>query len=660
MRLNQQQSEAVRIVDRPLLVLAGAGSGKTRVITEKIKYLIEQHRYAPKSIYAVTFTNKAANEMRERLMGTLGKERAKAVRVRTFHTLGLSILKRHGHFLGLRSGFSIYDQNDSAHLLALIAPELDSNELALLQDRIGSWKNDRLLPEGLRGRAKDDQEALAIEYYAEYQKHLLAYNAVDFDDLVLKTLLLLERESHVLAYWQDQVRYLLVDEYQDTNVSQYHLVRVLMGDRPHFTVVGDDDQSIYAWRGARPENLNDLAKDFPNLELIKLEQNYRSTGHILKAANRLIAVNPHLYDKSLWSTLGEGDPIEIHDFSGDDEEAEFIADHIAHQQLVYKRRLDSFAILYRGNHQSRRFEMALQRRRIPVNIVGGTSFFQQEEVNILLHYLKLIANPEDDAALLRVINIPSREIGAASLLKLTEFAKVHELTLFETLAHPQLHSFIGRNIAHRCLRFHQIILEAQALLDDVEALFHQLIESINYSQYLQEISSSPQAFERRMKSVEQLSRWFIDQPRNLREILSHLTLISILESSDGEKEQDAVTLMTLHSAKGLEFPTVFLVGAEEDIIPHRNSIDEGESGIQEERRLFYVGITRAQKQLFITYCRQRRRYGEWESRARSRFIDELPEENILRRGESAPSKEELQQVRSDTFAALTAMLEGNS
>ncbi len=654
MKLNPEQASAVNHIHTPLLVLAGAGSGKTRVITEKIKYLIEEQFYDPRSVYAVTFTNKAAKEMADRLAGTLGKEKGRKVKVSTFHTLGLSILKKHGKLLGLRKGFSIYDQKDTFQLMESLI-EADNDTIRLALDRISTWKNDMRSLSSLQNEAVDEYEQSLVELYERYQAQMISYNAIDFDDLILLPMQLLRENAEVRSYWQKEIRYMLVDEYQDTNLCQYEVVKLLIGAGKHLTVVGDDDQSIYAWRGARPENLHQLKVDFPTLTLVKLEQNYRSTGHILKAANHVISLNPHLYDKALWSNLGDGERIEIRDFKSAEAEAEYVATTIVHDAMLNGSQYSDYAVLYRGNHQSRIFEMALRMRGIPVKVVGGTSFFQQPEVKDLLSYLKLIVNPEDNPSLLRIINIPKREIGAVTLKKITEFADLHKLSLFETLEHPHLSSFIGKS-GQRCALFAKMIRELGKYEMDVETLFDKLTNAIGYDEYLREQSASPKAFERKQNSVNALREWFVGESAPLGDILSHLTLISILENQNEEKEENAVTLMTLHSAKGLEFPYVFMVGLEEDILPHRNSIDN--DMVEEERRLFYVGVTRARQKLDITYCRQRKRYGEWESCKVSRFLHELPEDNITwhKTGE-APSKEVMRENTSKTLAGLQSMLD---
>lgn len=655
MQLNQQQLEAVHSIGQPLLVLAGAGSGKTRVITEKIKYLIRECHYPSANIYAVTFTNKAAKEMQERVKSTLTRDEARGLKVTTFHRLGLQILKKHGHLCGLKKGFSIYDQRDS---LALLTDLLgDSDEAKQTQNQISQWKNDHCTVESLR-ESVDDLLIVPINAYADYRDQLLTYNAVDFDDLIFLPLQLLKNNEDVLKFWQREIRYLLVDEYQDTNLCQYELVKLLMAHKSGLTVVGDDDQSIYAWRGARPENLHKLHEDFPNLKMIKLEQNYRSTGHILNAANKVISFNPHLHEKVLWSSLGMGDEITIDEFKSAQDEIDFVVLSIEECAALSGGDYNQFAILYRGNHQAKVYEMALNMRNIPVRVVGGTSFFQQPEIKDLISYLKVIVNQEDTASLLRIINVPKREIGVVSLKKIIEFSNVNHLSLYDTLKHSQLSNVVGKGVGHRCIHLLETIERTKSLLakGETKIALERLLRDIHYDDYLQDQATSPKSFERKQKNVDYLINWLDQYDMPFEEILSHLTLVSILDSEGDQKEQNAVTLMTLHSAKGLEFPHVFLVSVEEDILPHKNSID-GDT-VEEERRLFYVGITRARQRLALTYCRQRKRYGEWEPCTPSRFLDELPEENInWRKPGDAPTtmqKEQFSAVLSD----LKAMLDG--
>ncbi|HHJ16323.1 MAG TPA: ATP-dependent DNA helicase Rep, partial [Gammaproteobacteria bacterium] len=401
--LNPQQRAAVREVDCPLLVLAGAGSGKTRVITEKIAYLISQRSIPAKNIIAVTFTNKAAREMRERVMKTLPKDAGKGLLISTFHTLGMRMLRREAETLGYKPGFSIFDSQDSLHLIdELLRKGGSAFASDALRNRISSWKNELVLPIDAVKQAESEFETAAALLYAEYQRSLKAYNALDFDDLILQPVLALQEHASVREHWQNRVRHLLVDEYQDTNAAQYSLVQLLVGRTTPFTAVGDDDQSIYAWRGANPENLHRLQDDFPRLKVVKLEQNYRSAGCILKCANSLIANNPHVYEKRLWSELGYGSPLKIMGCRDGDHEAERVVSEILHHQFTHRGKHGDYAILYRGNHQSRGFEKVLREHSIAYHLSGGTSFFEYREVKDLLAYLRLLVNEDDDRAFLRV------------------------------------------------------------------------------------------------------------------------------------------------------------------------------------------------------------------------------------------------------------------
>ncbi|MEO0972249.1 MAG: UvrD-helicase domain-containing protein, partial [Pseudomonadota bacterium] len=434
--LNPVQQHAARHTSGPLLVLAGAGSGKTRVITRKIAYLILQEALAPSQITAVTFTNKAAREMQERAGELLGPKVASAVRISTFHKLGLNILRSECEQLGFRRGFSIFDAEDAATLVRELVRRAggDAKKNAPpMQWRISAWKNDLISPEQALASAEEPLDRAAAKLYGDYERSLKAYNAFDFDDLIALPVRLFSEHAGTLAAWRERIRYLLVDEYQDTNLAQYRLMQLLVGEAGRFTVVGDDDQSIYAWRGARPENLQQLAEDFPSLEVVKLEQNYRSSRRILGAANQLIANNPHLFEKRLWSDHGLGERIRILSTNdGDDEALRVVAELVTHHVKMRSRHAD-YAILYRSNHQARAFEKALRHHQVPYKVSGGTSFFDRSEVRDVVAYLKLLVNPDDDAAFLRVVNVPRREIGASSIEQLTQLATQEQLSLFNAV-----------------------------------------------------------------------------------------------------------------------------------------------------------------------------------------------------------------------------------
>ncbi|EHD19700.1 MULTISPECIES: DNA helicase Rep [Brenneria] len=639
MRLNPSQQHAVEFVTGPCLVLAGAGSGKTRVITNKIAHLIRQCGYQPRHIAAVTFTNKAAREMKERVAQTLGRKETRGLTIATFHTLGLEIIKREYAALGMKANFSLFDDQDQMALLKDLTEQWLENDKTLLQQltsTISNWKNDLIDPAGAASTARSERDRLFVHCYALYHDHLRACNVLDFDDLILLPTLLLKRNDEVRERWQNRLRYLLVDEYQDTNTSQYELVKLLVGSRARFTVVGDDDQSIYSWRGARPQNLVLLQQDFPRLEVIKLEQNYRSSGRILKAANILIANNPHVFEKRLFSELGYGDELKIITANNEDHEAERVVGELIAHHFIKKTEYRDYAILYRGNHQSRLFEKMLMQNRIPYRISGGTSFFSRPEIKDLLAYLRVLTNPDDDSAFLRIVNTPRREIGPATLKKLGEWANQRNKSLFSASFDLGLsQSLTGRGL-ESLQRFTQWMAEvARRAESEPIAAVRDLIHGLDYESWLYETSPSPKAAEMRMKNVNQLFSWMtemlqgsdLDEPMTLTQVVARFTLRDMMERGENEEELDQVQLMTLHASKGLEFPYVFLVGMEEGLLPHQSSIDE--DNVDEERRLAYVGITRAQRELIFTLCKERRQYGELVRPGPSRFLLELPQDDLI-------------------------------
>ena len=661
--LNPQQQAAVTHLGSPLLVLAGAGSGKTRVITQKIAWMIRKGVHSADQIAAITFTNKAAREMRERATQLLTKEEAKGLTVSTFHTLGLNIIKREAKRLGYKPNFSILDAQDSAAILKELAHKEDVEESDNLRWIISRWKNDFISVAQSALIASTTDEKLAALLYEKYQRQIKAYNAVDFDDLIVLPVQLFEQHPDALQYWQQKLRYLLVDEYQDTNACQYRLIRLLAGVRGALTAVGDDDQSIYAWRGARPENIAQLQTDYPMLKVVKLEQNYRSTSRILQSANKLIGNNPHLFEKNLWSTLGEGDPIRVMPCRTPEHEAEKVVGEILKARFRDRADFKDFAILYRGNHQSRLFEKLLRENNIPYKISGGTSFFERSEVKDILAYLRLIANPTDDAAFLRIINTPKREIGTSTLEKLGEYA--HErnsslLTAAQELGFAQrISAKAQQRVETFCFWLQEMMRAAEGA--DPSAMVRQVINDTAYEDWLKNTCNTPKQAESRMKNVWEIVEWVRKLHNDgagketLSDIIAHMSLVDMLERNSEEKEQDAVVLMTLHAAKGLEFPSVFLIGMEEELLPHTNSLDE--HGIQEERRLAYVGITRAQKNLTISYAKVRSRYGETSSIEPSRFLDELPPEHLEWENKKVVSDEERHETARAYIANLQALLD---
>ncbi|ALE98672.1 MULTISPECIES: DNA helicase Rep [Serratia] len=638
MRLNPSQQQAVEFVTGPCLVLAGAGSGKTRVITNKIAHLIHHCGYQARHIAAVTFTNKAAREMKERVSQTLGRKEARGLMISTFHTLGLEIIKREYVALGMKSNFSLFDDQDQLALLKELTEkwlESDKTLVAQLISTISNWKNDLIDPQRAAALARSERDKLFAHCYGLYHAHMRACNVLDFDDLILLPTLLLQRNEEVRERWQQRIRYLLVDEYQDTNTSQYELVKLLVGNRARFTVVGDDDQSIYSWRGARPQNLVLLKEDFPALQVIKLEQNYRSSERILKAANILIANNPHVFEKRLFSELGYGEELKVVTANNEDHEAERVVGELIAHHFVKKTNYGDYAILYRGNHQSRVFEKMLMQNRIPYKISGGTSFFSRPEIKDLLAYLRVLTNPEDDSAFLRIVNTPKREIGPATLQKLGEWANQRNKSLFHASFDLGLSQYLtGRGLESLQRFTHWLGGIAQQAEREPVAAVRDLIRGVDYESWLFETSTSPKAAEMRMKNVNTLFGWMtemlegsdLDEPMTLTQVVTRFTLRDMMERGESEEELDQVQLMTLHASKGLEFPYVFLVGMEEGLLPHQSSIDE--DNVDEERRLAYVGITRAQKELIFTLCRERRQYGELVRPEPSRFLLELPQDDL--------------------------------
>lgn len=650
-RLNDRQREAVEYVSGPLLVLAGAGSGKTSVITTKIAYLIKECGIKANRIAAVTFTNKASREMKERVGKLVQGKDARGLTVSTFHNLGLTIIRKEHKVLGYKAGFSLFDDQDTKSLIKDLMHkdfQTDAEIIGLVQNMISGWKSDLIEPEQAMGLAEDDRETLAAAVYREYDRHLQAYNAVDFDDLIRLPVRLLRDNREVLERWQNKIHYMLVDEYQDTNVSQYLLVKLLIGFRGSLTVVGDDDQSIYAWRGARPENLVKLGDDFPSLRIVKLEQNYRSTSLILRCANTLIANNPHVYEKTLWSNMGDGDPIRVISCRNEDAESERVVTEILTHRIKKDAQYKDFAILYRGNHQARLLEIKLQAFQVPYKISGGTSFFARHEIKDIMGYLKLLVNPDDDNAFLRVINMPRREIGPSTLEKLGTYANQRHISMFNACSEMGLEQTLSEKQVEKLGRFNHWLEKTRqrCYQDDSISAIREMIHDIDYEAWLHQNSSSPQVAERRMANVwilmdslqDTLNRMQEDNDEaGIEDAIARLVLRDMLEQQEQEDDSDRVQLMTLHSAKGLEYPHVYIIGMEEDLLPHRNSVDEG--NIEEERRLAYVGITRAKQTLALTFAAQRKQFGEMLNCTPSRFLDELPDGDLAWEGkEKEPDK----------------------
>lgn len=640
MELNAAQKEAVEYINGPCLVLAGAGSGKTRVIITKISYLLKNNLAHPSEILAVTFTNKAAKEMRERLAKQVSENAASQLTISTFHALGRIILKEQSSLLRLGRNFSIFDEADTFKIIKQII----TNEYPMLKNsasndyidgicnKISMYKGELKTPKALANDPTCDSIVQGI--YQKYNDYLRACNAVDFDDLIFIPTRLLLLKKEIREYYQKRFKYILVDEYQDTNQTQYVLLMCLVASNQRFTVVGDDDQSIYSWRGARPENIKQLTLDFPELKVIKLEQNYRSTSRILRCANSIIANNPHIFEKTLYSGLRDGDKIKVVTCSDSDHACEYIASEILGQHFDDKNSWSHYAVLYRSNSQARDMEKALLSAHIPCKVTGDTSFFSRMEVKDILCWCRLLNNPKDDAALLRVINIPHRGIGAQSIKVLTDLSHKYNRCLYDCACSTEVKTLLNKSQYDALLGFLGLLVGLRQKLinkQDLEVC-QKLLEIINYEQYLKQ-DSSENAFEWRLKNVQTLMSWIEelvsgqrDAPMSFGEAIERLGLREMMDKRTNE-DDNAVQMMTLHAAKGLEFPNVFLLGMEEGILPHRTSIEE--NNIEEERRLAYVGVTRAQTRLTMVLAQQRKQGGGVTIQEPSRFINEMPQEDLV-------------------------------
>ena len=664
--LNNAQLEAVHHLDGPCLVIAGAGSGKTRVITQKIARLL-QAGYAAKHIAAITFTNKASQEMRERARALVGPRAAKDLVVSTFHSLGVRILRSEGTRVGLKEQFSILDSDDVLGVLRDAGGTVDANQAKSWQWTISLWKNMGLNAEQAARAAKDEDERVAAVVMARYQERLSAYGAVDFDDLISLPLRLLTEDAEARGKWQDTLRYVLVDEYQDTNAVQYDLLKQLVGERAMFTAVGDDDQSIYGWRGATIENLKRLPLDYPQLKVIPLEQNYRSTGSILRAANNVIAVNPKLFEKKLWSDFGDGEPVALIESDGEEHEAErAVARIVALRQDAGK--YADFAILYRANHQARTFEKALRRAEIPYKVSGGTSFFDKSEIKDLCGWLRLLVNQDDDPAFLRAITTPKRGIGHQTLGSLSQFAGRWKCSMYEALFAESLGTALSSKAIGSLHEFGRYVNElefrakATSGADDAKALLLEWLKDIGYEQHLLDNEENEKIGMARWSNVIDFVDWiakrcggqvtqdgdstFEAEKQTVLQVAQTISVIlSLAERGD---EQDQVTLTTLHASKGLEWPHVFLASVNEGLMPFKaDNEDMTPQRLEEERRLMYVGITRARTTLAVSTLRRRKKNRETVMGIPSRFISEM---KLHEGGVKEDPREKLKRLR-EAFAA---------
>jgi superfamily I DNA/RNA helicase len=665
-RLNPPQQQAVNHTEGALLILAGAGSGKTQVVTTRIVHLLKDKRVPAENILAVTFTNKAAKEMRERVSGMAGTL-ADGIVISTFHSLGVRILRRDIRALGFKPNFSIYSSSDQAGVIRQAMRERDIDPKVIDPDlilwKISGLKNRLIGSKEFKPSGDDRIELAAAAVYPRYQELLKGFNAIDFDDIIMLSVKLLQTNSAILSHWQERFRYIMVDEYQDTNASQYLMISLLARKSGNICVVGDDDQSIYGWRGAEVQNILNFEHDYRNCKVIKLEQNYRSTSSILDAANSVIKNNPIRTDKALWTASGQGREIDLIVAKDEDEESSRIVETMLMEQFRGKLSWSDFAILYRSNAQSRAFEEKLRMERIPAVVVGGQQFYERKEVKDAIAYLRVIDNPGDEASLLRIINFPRRGIGDTTMLRLNQWSMERDIPLFEAMQRVGEIGEMSESSKKTVLAFHSMMQDLITNFDkryrlgaQVNALFNRLRIEDEIYRTLNDVSQAKKRIENIEQIVNSLAIFEEKNPRaGLSEFLERISLMDEQESdNDKDHGKNAVTLMSLHSSKGLEFEHVYLVGLEEDLLPHKRSVEEDPT-CAEERRLCYVGITRARKHLTISRCLTRRKYGAIEERHPSRFLAEIPT-HLLNETSSvaAENKQDSADIADDFFARMLA------
>jgi superfamily I DNA/RNA helicase len=663
-RLNPPQQQAVYHTEGALLILAGAGSGKTQVVTTRIVHLLKDKRVPAENILAVTFTNKAAKEMRERVAGMAGTL-ADGIVISTFHSLGVRILRRDIRALGFKPNFSIYSSSDQAGVLRQAMRERDIDPKAIDPDlilwKISGLKNRLIGANEFKPSGDDRIELAAAAVYPRYQELLKGFNAIDFDDIIMLSVRLLQSNAAILSHWQERFRYIMVDEYQDTNASQYLMISLLAMKYGNICVVGDDDQSIYGWRGAEIQNILNFEHDYKGCNVIKLEQNYRSTSSILDAANSVIKNNPVRTDKALWTASGQGREIDLIVAKDEDEESTRIIDTMMMEQFREKLSWSDFAILYRSNAQSRAFEEKLRMERIPSVVVGGQQFYERKEVKDAIAYLRVIDNPGDEASLLRIINFPRRGIGDTTMLRLNQWSMERDISLFEAMQRVHEIAEMSESSKKTVTAFHTMMQDLINGFDkryrlgaQVNALFNRLRIEDEIYRTLNDVSQAKKRIENIEQIVNSLAIFEEKNPRaGLSEFLERISLMDEQESDDDKEHgKNAVTLMSLHSSKGLEFEHVFLVGLEEDLLPHKRSVEEDPT-CAEERRLCYVGITRARKHLTISRCLTRRKYGSIEERQPSRFLAEIPAHLLNQTSDDTESnKTDSATIAEDFFARM--------
>ena len=671
--LNPAQLKAVLHLDGPCLVIAGAGSGKTRVITQKIAHLL-QSGFPARSIAAITFTNKASQEMRERAKTLVGPRAAKDLLISTFHSLGVRILREEGRLVGLKEQFSILDSDDVLGVLRDAGGTVDANQARSWQWAISLWKNQGLNASQALAIAKDDNERAAAIVMERYQERLSAYQAVDFDDLISLPLKLLNDQADARKRWQDKLRYVLVDEYQDTNAVQYDLLKALVGERAMFTAVGDDDQSIYGWRGATIDNLKRLPIDYPQLKVIPLEQNYRSTGAILRAANNVIAGNPKIFEKKLWSEFGDGEPVALIESDGEEHEAERAVTRLQTLRSEgFAPNYSDFAILYRANHQARVFEKALRRAEIPYKVSGGQSFFDKSEIKDLCAWLRLLVNQDDDPAFLRAITTPKRGIGHQTLGSLSQFASRWKCSMFEALFAESLGAALTARALGSLHEFGRYVTELEYRAKNTQgaaaakALLLEWLKDIDYEQHLLDNEENEKVAAARWSNVLDFIDWVAkrcgggsiqddEEFNNEQTVLQVAQTISvILSMAERGDEQDQVTLTTLHASKGLEWPHVFLASVNEGLLPFKADAEEMTAQrLEEERRLMYVGITRARTTLAVSTLRRRKKSRELVMGIPSRFIGEMKLHELSEKEDPRLKLKRLREAFAAKGAASTA------
>ena len=672
--LNSAQLEAVNHVHGPSLVLAGAGSGKTRVITHKIAHLINGGMSANR-IAAITFTNKAAAEMRERAKQLAGRGAAEVL-ICTFHALGVRLLRQQGTYIGLKEQFSILDTDDVTKIMKDCGGATDNATARQWQWAISAWKNQGLNAAQALAAASNEDERSSAVIMGRYEERLIAYQSVDFDDLISLPLKLLTEHDAVRQHWQQQLSHVLVDEYQDTNATQYELLKLLVGPRGRLTAVGDDDQSIYGWRGATLDNLKKLPVDYPELKVITLEQNYRSTSAILKAANNVIGPNPKLFPKTLWSDLGEGEPVRVVACDNEDHEAERVVARIQSLRTTSAHKaFKDFTVLYRANHQARVFEKAFRKAQIPYKVSGGQSFFDRAEIKDLCAWLRLLVNNDDDPAFLRAITTPKRGIGHTTLTQLGSFATSHKFSLFEALFANSIGSALSVRAVGSLHEFGRYVndMEYRARriqgAEDAKAFMLSWLSDMGYQQHLMDGEDSEKLAAARWTNVMDFVDWMskrcggtIDdtagvtmesEKKTLLEVIQTIALLSTI--SEREQDQDVVTLSTLHAAKGLEWPHVVLAGVNEGLLPFKTDDDSLTpealaQRLEEERRLMYVGITRAQRTLAVSWLMRRKKGREMIAGKVSRFVPEMGLDDTTTREDP---REKLRALRAE-FAAKAA------